>query len=283
MKERLLILLAFVITLQIGCSSSTKKPVEFSQIEALKSSTAPNTNINGIRLSGLKQTARGLGAQGGLAWRSRHLNELLDSQKRNLDHIFNFNYLILNQNVLPPVLVEGKNTLNLADEFTIRASDQDYQITQPPRFITAPPNWRNYIWMGYKKPEIPNSTLLPQSPDERKIWNKYIQIGWNEGVAQADQIFSANLARLQRDYEGMILYRKLLAQKMLTPPYVSKANLGVTGGGNEIRINDRVLRITSIPQLDANTKNWRPVISKKKQKPNPWLRSHIKGGKEKIN
>lgn len=256
----LILLALFVAASQFGCSSSTpQQPIELSNIRALKS---PSTlKINEIRLSALKETARGLGAQAGLSWRSRQLNTLLDSQKRNLDHIFDFSFLILNQTVLPPVLVEGRNTLNLADEFTIRISDHDYQIIQSPRFITTPPNWRNYIWMTYKEPETPNGTMLPQSSDERKVWNAYIQIGWSEGTDQADQIFSSNLARLQRDYEGMILYRKLLAQNMLTPPYVSQADLGITGGGNDMRINDRVLRITSIPQLQANTKNWNPVIS----------------------
>ncbi len=250
-----------IITLQFGCSSSTKPPVELSSIKALKSQAA--VKIGAIRLISLKETARGLGAQAGLSWRARQLNVLLNSHKRNLDQIFNFNFLILNQTVLPPVLVEGRNTLNAADEFTIRASDHDYQIVQQPRFITSPPNWRNYIWMAYKKPETPNYTMLPQSSDERKVWNEYIQIGWKEGVTQADQIFSANLARLQRDYEGMILYRKLLAQNMLSPPYISQADLGITGGGNDMRINDRVLRITAIPQLQPNTKNWRPVLAKK--------------------
>jgi defect in organelle trafficking protein DotC len=261
MKGCLLILLMFITTLQFGCSSSTQRPTELSNIEALKSPTV--LKINEIRLLALKQTAREVGTQAGLSWRSQQLNELLNSHKRNLDHIFNFSFLILNQTVLPPVLVEGRNTLNLADEFTVRVSDHDYQIVQMPRFITTPPNWRNYIWMAYKKPETPNHTMLPQSSDERKIWNEYIQIGWGEGVTQADQIFSANLARLQRDYEGMILYRKLLAQNMLTPPYVSQADLGITGGGNDMRINDRVLRITAIPQLQANSKNWHPVLSKK--------------------
>lgn len=254
-----LTLIVVVILQIVGCTHTP--PTELSNIEALKS-PAP-LKIHAIRLSALKQTARGLGAQAGLAWRSRQIEILLYSQKRNLDRIFNFNYLILNNNVLPPVLIEGRNTLNLADEFTLRVSDHDYQIIQQPRFITVPPTWRDYIWMGYKKPEKPNNTMLPQNADERKVWNIYIQIGWQEGIIQADQIFTANLARLRRDYEGMILYRKLLAQNMLSPPYVSQADLGITSGGNDMRINDRVLRITTIPQLQADTKNWRPVIAKK--------------------
>lgn len=280
MKGRLIILV-FIAIFQAGCSSSTTQPAELSNIEALKS-PAP-LKISAIRLDGLKQTARGLGSQAGLAWRSRELNILLSAQKRNLDRIFNFNYLILNHNVLPPVLVEGKNTLNLADEFTIRISDHDYQIVQPPRFITTPPNWRSYIWMSYKKPETPNSTLLPQNAEERKVWNMYIQIGWNEGIEQADQIFSSNLNRLHRDYQGMILYRKLLAQHMLTPPYVSQADLGITGDGNDMRINDRILRITAIPQLQADPKVWQPVISKKDIKNMNSVLVPSFNNKEKIN
>jgi defect-in-organelle-trafficking protein DotC len=250
----------------VGCSSANT-PVELASIEALKSQTAPK--ISTIRLENLKQTARGIAAQASLSWRSRQINLMLNSQKRNLDRIFDFNYLMLNQNVLPPILVEGRNILNLADDFTIRVADQKYQIVQPPRFITVAPNWRNYIWMEYKKPETPNATLLPQNSTERRIWNDNIQVGWNDGITQADQIFSTNLARLRRDYEGMILYRKLLAQHMVSPPYVSQAELGVTGDSNNIHINDRVLRITSVSQLQPDPTNWHPVMPIKEKQEHP--------------
>jgi defect in organelle trafficking protein DotC len=278
MKERLLnFLVPGLALLIVGCSSS-RTPAELTSIGALKSSASPK--VSNIRLENLKQTARSMAAQASLSWRSRQLNLMLNSQRRNLDRIFNFNYLTLNQNVLPPVLTEGRNILNLADDFTIRVADHQYQIVQPPRFVTTPPNWRNYIWMGYIKPEIPNSALLPQNATERKIWNDYIQTGWNEGITQADQIFSTNLARLRRDYEGMILYRKLLAQHMVSPPYVSQADLGVTGDGNDMHINDRVLRITSISQLQPDSKNWHPVMPTKEKQPKPLS---FANKKEKIN
>jgi defect in organelle trafficking protein DotC len=258
MKGRMLKSLILVLALfAIGCSSA-KKPTELTNIEAIKSQASSKISV--IRLENLQQTARSIAAQASLAWRSRQLNSMLHSQRKYLDRIFNFNYLILNQNVLPPILAEGRNILNLADDYTIRVSDHEYQIVQPPRFITTPPNWRNYIWMGYKKPETPNGTLLPKNSSERAIWNEYIQAGWNDGITQADQIFSTNLARLKRDYEGMILYRKLLAQNMASPPYVSRAELGVTGDSNNIHINDRVLRITAISELQPDSKNWHPVM-----------------------
>ena len=257
MKIKIALLIFLVIL--AGCASQDSSLAELSNIEALKS-TSPS-KINSIRLASLQQTARELGAQAGLAWRSRQLTFMLNKQKRNLDQVFNFNYLMLNHNVLPPILDEARNTLNLADTYTIRASDQDYRIIAPPRFVTAPPSWRDYVWMNYKKPEPPVRALLPQNSDERQIWNEYVHKGWNEGITQADAIFSANLNRLERDYKGMILYRKLLAQNMVSAPFVSQSALGVTGGGNDMHINDRVLRITAIPQLQLNAKKWQPVIT----------------------
>lgn len=258
MKKFYTVLIAIIFTsLFVGCCDNST-PEELSSIRALKS--PDTTKINGMRLTALKETARGLAAQAGLSWRSKQINTMLITQKSHLDHIFNFNYLILQSNVMPPVLVEGRNVLNMPDENSIRASDRDFQIVYPPRFITAPPTWRDYIWMQYKKPETPNGTLLPKNSDERDVWNEYVKIGWNEGVQQADRIFKANLNRLTRDYNGMVLYRILLAQNMVTPPYVSQAQLGVTGGGNDMRINDRVLRITAISELKSNPKTWNPVL-----------------------
>ncbi len=55
----------------------------------------------------------------------------------------------------------------------------------------------------------------------------------------------------------MILYRKLLAQNIVSPPFVSRADLGITGGGDRLRINDQVLRITAVSELKPNSKVWK--------------------------
>lgn len=255
MKVKIIIPLLVLTSLLAGCA---KQPDEFVRIATMK--PAPAIGINNIRYEALKQSARSTGAQAGLAWRSKQINKLLLDQKNHLNQVFDFNFLVLNHNVLPPVLTEGNNTLNLADDETIRVADKEYQIVYAPRFVTAPPSWRDYIWMNYIKPEIPNATLLPKNNKEVNVWNKFVKIGWNEGVNQADEIFTDNLNRLVRDYDGMILYKKLLVQNMVTAPFVSKADLGITGGGNDMRINDRVLRITSTSELKPNSKKWKPAL-----------------------
>jgi defect-in-organelle-trafficking protein DotC len=221
---------------------------------------ADNFSVPRIRMAALQQTAAGLGAQGGLAWTSKGINASLERDSKHLSAVFNFRALLLNNNVLPPVLSEGRDALNIDTPTALRLADKIYKIESPPRFVTAPPTWREYVWMTYSPPERPNATLLPRDKEEQKVWDQSYDQGWKDGVAQANQIFSENMGRLKRDYSGMILYRKLLAQNMVTAPFVAKSDLGITGDVNELRINDQVLRITSTSELVKNSKQWKTVV-----------------------
>lgn len=225
-----------------------------------KEMKATSDKANHIRTLGLQNTALTLAAQGGLSWRANQINTQLQQSSTQLDQIFNFNALMLNHSVMPPVLAEGHNTLNLADPNTIRIANVTYKIISQARFVTAPPTWRNYIWMDYPPPTVPNSALLPKTKDEQIIWQHYVQIGWQNGVQQANTIYSQNLGRLKQDYTGIILYRKLLAQHMVSSPFVATTDLGITGNDSELNINDQVLRITALPTLQNNSQKWQPVV-----------------------
>lgn len=215
-----------------------------------------------IREMALKETALSLGAQSGLAARAKIIDQELTKEARNLDTIYDFNSLILEHNILPPVLLEGRNTLNLADAQSIRISDRTYKVAKQAHFVTTPPTWRQYLWMDYVKPEAPNSTLLPKTKSEKDLWCAYTAKGWKNGIDQANTILEESIARIKEDFGGMILYRKLLAMNMVSPPYVSHTDLGVTGDGSEIHIDDRVLRITALPALNINSEEWRAAVAK---------------------
>lgn len=224
--------------------------------------TRSRPGMGKIREMALRETALSLGAQSGLAWRAKFIDEELTREARNLDAIFDFNSLILPHNILPPVLLEGRNTLNLADTQTIRISDRTYKVAKQARFVTTPPNWRQYLWMDYKKPDYPDVTLLPKTREERIVWMQCVEKGWKDGVEQANVILEESIARIKEDFNGMILYRKLLAMNMVSAPFVSHTDLGVTGDGAEIHIDDRVLRITALPALNTNSKEWRAAVAK---------------------
>ena len=215
--------------------------------------------VSSIRLQALQDTAMSVSARSGLAMQAKSINAQLTQQEQHLNQTFNFNGLLMPNNVLPPVLAEGRDSLNLADDETIRIADRTYLIVSQARFVTTPPHWREYLWMDYKKPELPNAVLLPKNSEEKRVWNASVQQGWQQGLKQAEQIFTDNLARLKRDYAGMILYKKLLAQRMVSAPFVARTELGVTGGGADMRINDQVLRITALPSLQSNSRRWKAI------------------------
>ncbi len=260
-KLTIRLLIISVVALLCSCAS---KPVQqpYAYIPALNSTQAnPPSGVSNIRRQAIQDTALSLGAQAGLAWRSKQIDSMLANEQVYLSKVFDFNALILKNNVLPPVLVEGGNTLNLASPDALRLADKVYKIQLPPRFVTTPPSWRDYLQLNFNPPNPPSSTLLPKNEGERQLWNQYIKDGWNAGVTQANEIFSINLGRLKRDYSGMVLYRELLAQNMVTAPYVAKVDLGVTGDSNMMRVNDQVLRITATSKLNTNAKTWKAVIT----------------------
>lgn len=256
-----------LISLPLLVACHRTQPVDSLDIKQMKQ-WSYNTvkpaggNISSIRLQAIQETALSVGARSGLAHRSNQLNAILLKDAKTLDRAFNFVPLMLEHNVAPPILVEGLDTMNLADDMSIRIADRSYTIMQQARFVTAAPNWRSYLWMGFDKPEAPDRSLLPRDRSEDKVWRCFIEIGWKKGIKQANIIYSENLNRLRRDYQGMLMYRRLLAQNMVSTPFVAKVDLGITTENNSMRINDQVLRITALPQLQGNGTTWNPVLVK---------------------
>lgn len=232
--------------------------VQFSQEQL----AAQQGKINNIRYNALQSTATTLGAQGALAWRSEQIDNALQAESDDLDGIFNFQQLLINGQVLPPVIVQNDGQASIHGPDMIRTSEHTYKIIQKAQFVTTTPTWRTYLWMDFKKPDQPDSSLLPTNDAETKVWNYFLQQGWQQGLQQANDIFSTQLNRLKRDYLGMVLYRKLLSEHMVSAPFVAKADMGVTGNGQEIHIDDRVYRITKHSLLQTNPNKWSAVITK---------------------
>ena len=74
------------------------------------------SDIPAIRLSSLKEAALGYGVRSGLARRSYEIGKMLSANESLLDGIFNFAALVLERNVMPPVLSCLLYTSDAADE-----------------------------------------------------------------------------------------------------------------------------------------------------------------------
>jgi defect-in-organelle-trafficking protein DotC len=258
----------FIFALLAGCGYHQQNldinTTNLSELQSVRvypmSPSATRGGIGKFRERSLEEIAMSVGAQAGLSWASDHMNAQMDADRRYLDTIYNFNAMVLSHGVIPPVLEEGDYSLNLNDPNTIRVADRTYKIIQQARFATTAPNWREYLWFNYPKPSLPDKSLLPRTYEEQMVWRRNIRIGWQKGIEQSYSIFQQNLARLKRDYRGMVLYRKLLQERMISPPFVSRTELGITGNGEDMRVNDQVLRIVELPKLQTNGKNWNAIV-----------------------
>ena len=219
-----------------------------------------------VRKDAQTNAALSYGARGGLAFRSHEINESLKSFAPSLDKVFNFRRLLIKASsgllIEPPIITEAQNTLLIADNgIEAAVADRIYNIIKDAKIVTAPRDWRQYIQPLTVDADIkiPPKILWPTSPEEKNAWDDAFTRGWTEGVEQANQIFESNLETLISDFNGMIRYRVLLAQNIISAPYALNEDRGITGGGDELRIGDRAIRITGPSEFRTGYEEWQPA------------------------
>lgn len=217
---------------------------------------ARSSAVDEGRLAEIRTAAAGLGAQAGLADRINKIRESLLKNASRYDEVYDFSKLMIEPGLLPPVITEARNTYNQENDDEARASDRTFRIEKPARIVSAPPTWRTYLLADDVSAIAPSASVMPKGNQEKIIWDEFAQNGWDEGVAQAEAMFKTNLARLNQDFQGMLRFKSLYEQGLVTMPKMARQNLGTTGGGNEMSLGDRTITITSKALLDANERNW---------------------------
>ncbi len=217
-----------------------------------------------IRVDALEEAALSYGARGGLQWRTWHIRNEMDTRAAYMDKVFDFRQLLIpapsGLMIEPPIVSEAMDALLINSRGEQAAiADKILTINRNARIVTAPRTWRGYLEREWGNVDPPPDILRPLNKIERALWRDNILKGWKRGVEQADDVFQADLNLLVADYQGMIRYKTLLAQNMISPPYAMQVDRGVTGDGNTMRIGDRELEITNMPQLQTGYKQWQPA------------------------
>ncbi|MBK2124620.1 type IV secretory system conjugative DNA transfer family protein [Fangia hongkongensis] len=214
-----------------------------------------------IRQQALKEAALALSSQMALYRVSQTVNARLQTLSGILYQAYNFNDLLLPNHVLPPVIQSAYNVSQLSpDRLSIKAGAEVYQIVKQSKFVTVVPTWRDYLWMNYAKPEMPDKSVLPGNQKEQDFWKKIIQIGWQRGYEQGIDIFKQDISKLNRDFNGMLLYRRLVLEHKISQPYVKKHDYGITGNNNKLVINNQSYQLKLLPQFQINSSLWQPVL-----------------------
>lgn len=218
-----------------------------------------------MRRDAQREAALSYGARGGLAKRNYQILERLGGYERVLDKVFDFRALLVKAPsgmlIEPPIVKEALDAMVITEGGVEAAvADQVLKINQQARIVPTARNWRQYLVMHYETDIAPPPRILwPKNAKEQAEWNLWVKQGWEAGYAQGEEAFESGLNQLLADYNGMVRYRLLLAQGKISQPYALHEDRGVTGGGSEMRVGDRALRITGPSQFLTGGELWKPA------------------------
>lgn len=229
-----------------------------------------------VRSKAMREAANSYGARAGLIRGTFENQQALDKVASTYDATFNFVPLMLTdiqpkekggdgrpRLIKPPVVVQARGAFNQLDSRMIRERDAIFRLETNVEFVPVAPNWRAYLYrdMSEKNAALPHYTLMPRNEAEKLQWKQWVADGWSAGYAQAKAILESDLNRLARDFDGMVLYHDLVAQNVLSLPFVATRNDGVTGDDNSMNVNDVTLKITVIPSFQRKPARWVAVAT----------------------
>jgi defect-in-organelle-trafficking protein DotC len=227
---------------------------------------SPKTNTIGlrIRVDATREAALSYGARGGLAHRTFEIQRRLAEYDASLSKAFNFSRLLIAAPsgllIEPPIVSEAQQAVLVnAGGQAAAVADRIYRINRVARIVTAARDWRLYLERDWGRVDPPAAILLPKTDEEKAAWAAYVRQGWEQGIKQAEETFESDVDRMTNDYTGMVRYRELLAQGMISKPYALADDRGVTGGGTEMRVGDRGVTITGQSSLISKSSAWIPA------------------------
>ena len=217
------------------------------------------------RRSAMRLAALGFGARGGLARRTWEINGMLERLAGPLSRVYRFRGLLLGAggfDVLPPAVAETRAAFRLSrDESRAASARRVLRIVEAERLVSAPPHWRDYLVRTWGDPVAPAGVLFPRSREERVLWRGWLAEGWAEGRALADDIFAADLDRLNATFEGVVRWHRLHRARMVSAPDVEVARTAVSGRGDLMRIGETTAELGSRAAFNPTVREWVPLIS----------------------
>lgn len=276
-KSRLFSLLFFS---SFSMMSFAAVPTLQQALEGPLSRDESKSSVNAMRYEALHSTGLEYGLQAGLAYQYDSNMKRLDSLSEMMEKTYPFQSMMMEGNVVPPVISEVIGVYDQQSSTSIRLADKERTIIAAPRFSFAAPSYRDYFIHDFSFSASGLLGLTPKGPDELLIWKAAVTEGYAAGRAQALQVFSDDTARLARDFNGMRLYHQLLSAGKVTRPYVAVAHTAVTGDKDStMKEGESLLQISASPEFVMNSKEWNVELAKSIQSRLAILVDPVDGGK----
>ena len=213
------------------------------------------------RHAAMRLAALGFGARAGLARRSWEIGAMLERLAPPLSAIYRFADLTLSEHgfmVLPPVLAETRQAFRLGRGQARAASARlVLRIVESERIVSAAPHWRDYLLRSWRTPEPPAAVLFPRNGPETALWRQWLAEGWVHGTALGDDIFAADLDRLNRTFEGIVRWHRLHLANMVSAPELTAVHAAATGHERLLRVGETSVRLDKRAVFNLDTRAWK--------------------------
>ena len=134
------------------------------------------------------------------------------------------------------------------------------RIVEPERIVSAAPHWRDYLVRSWRTPDPPAAALFPRTGPETALWRQWLAEGWAHGTALGDDIFAADLDRLNRTFEGVVRWHLLYLAEMVSAPGLSTTYTAATGHERLLRIGETTVRLDRRAAFNLDTRAWRTIV-----------------------
>lgn len=233
-----------------------------SAVDAANPAKAARNEAQKARAQAIVDTGLSVGLKAGLAWQLHNIEVAVGKVSRDLESIYDFNPLMIQQRVVPPVITEARNLYNQDGDYAVRLSGAFYKIERQARFSSVSPNWREYL--DFPKATVDRdglmSMLMPATDDERNVWRVAVKNGWDQGVEQANIMLTQAMDRLNRDFSGMSRFHRFVVTGKITMPAIASEDIPVSRGGATLAVDETLLRITALPEFNSKMEAWEGVV-----------------------
>ena len=228
----------------------------------------------GARLSAMRAAALAFGSRAGLARRGWEIAAMLERHGGRLSAVYRFRDLVLHRDgftVMPPVLAETDRAFRLGRKGKQAATARRVlRIVEPERIASAVPHWRDYLVREWPKAELPAAVLHPRGEAEARQWRGWLKEGWAQGTALADDIFAADLERLNRTFTGLVLWHRASLAGMVSIPTVETTRTAASGHGRLVRIEEIRAALGPAARFELRPRQWKALPYIPSNGETPW-------------
>jgi len=215
-------------------------------------------NSRQLRLNSILNVAMQYGVESALYFRGKEFQSFLAENEAALMQSFNYEMLMLGNGKIKPAVIDKVDySLTNEDRRTQRKIKTQYKLVEQSELVQGPPSHVDFfVNLNFRKPKAPNKYLIPVEPDEKETWRRGVELGWVEGIQQADQIIQHNTRSLLRNYLGSIRFHILLKMNVVTEPTAVETTIGTTASGNVLNVGESVYELVNLPNFNDKELEW---------------------------